>query len=422
LVATTPQGNVVLAGSFAGTVSFGGSPLVQVGAGGDDLFVAEFDCSGKPLWSKSFGATANVGAELAALAIGADGSILLTGGYSGPLDFGMGPLTSAGIWDGFIAKLDATGNAMFAKSFGGMGDTSVGAGCALDQTGNAYVVADAWGPQDFGGGSIGSALQHNAVLVELDATGNHVFSKTFGEGNGYWGRVAVAPSGDVILVGSPGSGFDFGGGPLPPAAVFAATLSPSGSYVWAKTWGSPSSYVHSEALAIGAAGEIVFAGKYENQGSAVDFGGGPLAATTDASGYVVKLTSAGAHIFSQGASTGPQSSAVSDGYGVAVNASGEVYVAGYFGGTIDFGGGPVASTGGYDALLAKFSPSGALTSLQHFGIPGMQTGTMGNSVALGVAGTAYLAGTYTGGSCNLGIGPLPVETAGVAGFLGQLAP
>jgi hypothetical protein len=423
LVATTPQGNVVLAGWFMGTVSFGGSPLVA-GANSGNIFVAEFDCSGKHLWSKSFGEPPTFGDdEVAALATGGDGSILLTGSFRGTLDFGTGPLTSVGFSDGFIAKLDAAGNAMFAKSFGGMGDSSTGAACALDQTGNAYVAGSAFGQQDFGGGSIGSALQPNAVLVEFDTTGNHVFSKSFGQGGGLWTTVAVAPSGDVILAGLPNGTLDFGGGPLPPAAAFATTLTANGSYVWTKTWGPPSTYAQPITLAIGPAGEIVFAGRYQGQGfGTIDFGGGPLPGSSNAAAYVVKLTSAGAHVFSQGAGPGvPTSSAISDIYSVAVNASGEVYLAGYFGGTISFGGGPVASTGGYDALFAKFSPSGALTWFQHFGTPPMQTGAFANSVALSAAGAPYLAGTYSGGGFNLGNGALPVATAGAA-FLGQLAP
>jgi hypothetical protein len=409
-----------MAGWFTGTVNFGGSPLVAA-ANTSSIFVAEFDCSGKHLWSKSFGNPPTfVDDELAGLATGADGSILLTGYFQGTLDFGTGPLPSMGPANGFIAKLDAAGNAIFAKSFGGIGDYSGGVGCALDQTGNAYVAAFAWGQQDFGGGSIGTAGQQNAVLVEFDATGNHVFSNSFGQVHGDWAQLALAPSGDVILVGDPGGGLDFGGGPLPPAALFAATLTASGSYVWAKTWGSMSDFAEPYGLAIGPSGEILFTGRYYDDFGTLDFGGGPLPASDGSSAaFVVKLTSTGAHVFSKGAGSA-QNAAPSDGYAVAVNASGDVYLAGAFGGTIDFGGGPVTSTGYFDALFAKFSPSGALTWLHHFGSSANQ-GDFANSIALDAAGAPYVAGTYLG-AFNLGNGVLPVATPGAGAFLGQLAP
>jgi hypothetical protein len=384
---------------------------VQQGQG-DNIFVAQFDCSGKHLWSKRFGAPdyAYGNDKVAALATGADGSILLTGSFWAPLDFGTGPLTTGG----FVAKLDADGNPVFAKGIG------TGGGCALDPSGNAYVAATAVGPQDFGGGLIGTAGQTNAFFVKLDATGNHVFSKSFGEGG--VNRVAVAPSGDVILAGEDsGSPLDFGGGPLPPAAFFMATLTANGSYVWAKTWGSPSASATPAGLAIGPAGEIVFVGSYSNKLGPLDFGGGPLPVTIGEGALVVKLTSAGVHVFSKGAGGGDPTSSAADATGVAVNASGEVYVSGYFTGTIDLGGGPVASAGSGDAFLAKLSPTGALTGLQLFGSPSLLQEQFATDVALDAAGTPYMAGTYTV-SLDLGNGALPMEMGGQAAFLGRFAP
>jgi hypothetical protein len=53
-VAVDQNGNVAVAGSFAGTVSFGGTKkLAAVGNG--DLFVVKYDKNGNHLWSKHFG-------------------------------------------------------------------------------------------------------------------------------------------------------------------------------------------------------------------------------------------------------------------------------------------------------------------------------------------------------------------------------
>jgi hypothetical protein len=60
------------------------------------------------LWSKSFG---NAGFDVAtATAIDSAGNVVVTGYFQGTVDFGGGPLTTAGEDDIFVAKLDSSGN------------------------------------------------------------------------------------------------------------------------------------------------------------------------------------------------------------------------------------------------------------------------------------------------------------------------
>src|SRR5579871_1167393 len=78
-----PDGSVLLAGSFEGTIDLGGGPLRS--AGGDDVFVARLDASGKHLWSKRFGdAHAQHGR---AVALDPSGNVVLAGDAQGTLDF-----------------------------------------------------------------------------------------------------------------------------------------------------------------------------------------------------------------------------------------------------------------------------------------------------------------------------------------------
>ena len=59
------------------------------------------------------------------MSVGADGSIYAAGNFSGTASFGSGPsathLTSAGADDVYVSKLDAAGNFVWVKSFGGPG-------------------------------------------------------------------------------------------------------------------------------------------------------------------------------------------------------------------------------------------------------------------------------------------------------------
>jgi hypothetical protein len=54
-LAITPTGDVIVVGSFEGTVDFGGGPLVS--AGSSDIFVARYSPAGVHQWSKRFGGT-----------------------------------------------------------------------------------------------------------------------------------------------------------------------------------------------------------------------------------------------------------------------------------------------------------------------------------------------------------------------------
>ncbi len=92
-------GNVLVTGFFEGPVDFGGGSITS--AGSFDIFVAKFDSAGTHIWSQGFG---GVGLDNG-FAIGTDGAgnVLVTGAFSGTVDFGGGPITSAGAGDIFIA-------------------------------------------------------------------------------------------------------------------------------------------------------------------------------------------------------------------------------------------------------------------------------------------------------------------------------
>jgi hypothetical protein len=96
------SGNVLVTGPFNGTVNFGGGGLTS--AGGSDIFVAKFSgADGAHLWSKRFGGSSDdIGMSVAA---DGSGDALLTGSFSGLVDFGGEILTSAGQTDIFVLKL-----------------------------------------------------------------------------------------------------------------------------------------------------------------------------------------------------------------------------------------------------------------------------------------------------------------------------
>jgi Beta-propeller repeat len=348
-VSTDGAGNVVVTGAFSGTVDFGNGPLVS--SGGDDVFVAKLDPSGGPIWSRRFGDLK--GQSAIGVAIDGSDSVLVTGYFSGTLDFGGGPLLATGTGDIFAAKLDASGNHVWSKRFGG-GTDQHGSDIAVDSLGNAVLTGYFFGGAvDFGGGPLTNAGSADAFLAKLDASGGHVWSKHFGDSGTQVGTsVAVAGTGNVVVTGYFNNTADFGGGPLVSsggADLFVAKLDASGNYAWSKRFGDVADQ-NAINSAVDTGGNVLLVGAFSGL---VDFGGGwlPSAGGTDV--FLAKLDASGEHVWSRrvGDSTDSQV-----GTSVAADSAGNMLAAGYFSGTLDFGQGPLKSAGGSDIFVSKIAP------------------------------------------------------------------
>jgi hypothetical protein len=100
-VAIAPDGGVLVGGSFEGTAAFGGTSMTPVGAG--DAYVAKYTSAGAATWARQLGGvSSDVGQELT---VDATGHPVLAGYFYGTGAFGGSTLTSAGMADGFVAKL-----------------------------------------------------------------------------------------------------------------------------------------------------------------------------------------------------------------------------------------------------------------------------------------------------------------------------
>ncbi|MBI4699845.1 MAG: PQQ-binding-like beta-propeller repeat protein [Deltaproteobacteria bacterium] len=346
-VAVDAGGDVVVAGHFEGSVDFGGGPLTSVG--GYDLFVVKLDPNGKHLWSKRFGAA---GYEQAPqIRVDGAGAVLLTGFFEGTVDFGGGPLVSAGYADIFVAKLDKDGKHLWSKGFGADGQDT-GDGIAVDGTGSALVTGACQGTVDFGGGPLPGAGGDDVFVAKFDKDGKHVWSKRAGNGQNQRGlALALDAFGSSVVTGWFFGAIDFGGGLLVSAGgydIFVAKLDKDGKHVWSKRFGDGSEQF-GFGIAVDGAGSVVLTGQFVGT---VDFGGGPLASAGAEDIFVAKLHKDGKHLWSKRFGDVKFQSSRS----IAADASGNALVTGAFGGTVDFGGGLLVSAGGHDVFLVKFGP------------------------------------------------------------------
>jgi hypothetical protein len=116
-IGVAKSGNVAISGAYAGTIAFGGTNLtVPAPLASPDGFVAVFDTTGAPVWSKGFGGSA--GAPNNSITFDSAENIFVAGGALGDVDFGAGSLTHAGGYDVFLVKFDNSGSVAWNKIFG----------------------------------------------------------------------------------------------------------------------------------------------------------------------------------------------------------------------------------------------------------------------------------------------------------------
>jgi murein DD-endopeptidase MepM/ murein hydrolase activator NlpD len=275
------------------------------------------------LWAKTWGGAGDEGVNR--IAVGPDGYIYVTGGTD---SFG------AGWFDVFLLKLDSSGNLIWAKTWGG-DSFEDGYDLGFDQAGNVYVAAESYtngncavilkfasadgslmwstswkGPATYDA-AYGLAVDsnfnviiagvswdysvnpnHNSILlVKYDSSGNYIWSQNWvtpvpGEDD-LWGRgeMITTDSSDNILVGATHSNdcqnSDFTQCPF---SALLLKLDPSGSFLWAKTWGG-SGFNTAGGLALDGSGHVLVSG---TEGSEPPYTGFVL--SYDAAGDLLSAT------------------------------------------------------------------------------------------------------------------------------------
>jgi len=230
-----------------------------------------------------------------------------------------------------------------------------------------------------------------AVLIDKYRNGALLWSKTFGNGGAVGQCVAIDASNNIFVGGSFVTQIDFGGSSTAITGgsgftdMFVAKFSIDGVCQWAH--GIIGELTDScKGIALDSSGDVYATGSFT--GTAVEFGnsithpyvgGGASIALTTHSASNPTISLRGSDIWlakfinATGVTSwaknfgGPASSAdgslgvvAESGYGVAINASNEVYLCGTAQNGTDFGGGARSLTG-LCAFLAKFTTSGGYT-------------------------------------------------------------
>lgn len=322
-----------------------------------------------------------------AIATDEDEGVLVAGEFSGTLEFGGAPRTSAGGRDGYVARLDAEGRELWLQTLGGRGFQAA-TGVAAAATGRVVVVGRFTGALTIGGERLESAGGSDVFVASFDADGRPLWSRRFGDGFDQQARaVAMDEHGNAVVVGDFAGTLDLGGEPLESAGdldVFVVSLDALGGHRWSKRFGDAGPQ-RARAVAVDGAGDVVVGGEFSGT---IDLGGGPRTTEAPQAVFVAKLDGRGAHRYSRvlgerGASLGQ----------LLVDGTGDVIVVGGFRGEAELAGGPVRSAGSDDVFVAKLDPQGGFRWSHRFGGPGADRAT---GVAVDRERQVFVTGAFSG--------------------------
>src|SRR6187399_944951 len=377
-IALDASGNVYITGNFNESMDFdpgeGVFNLTETGG-----FISKFDPLGNFVWAKTIGGNGNN----IALDIFGGGDIYITGHFLETNDFDPGPgiynLSSAGLYDIFILKLDGAGNFIWAKAMGGMYYDYVSS-IAVDPkgSGNIYTTGEFRGTIDFNPDSLGifnlnSNGEYDIFILKLNSSGNFEWAKGIGGTEDDYGSSLIvdpAGSGDIFTTGGFEGTVDFNPDSLAIlnltalgfADVFISRLDSLGNFVWTKAMGKKDGSVSSVCIAVepSGSGGIYTTGEF---GARVDFDPGPgifnLSATSDGFDcFISKLDGSGNFVWAK-AMGGLY---YDEGRSIIVDALDQVHVAGTFeSSSLSFGSITLTNTDNLnnssDLFIAKLNAS-----------------------------------------------------------------
>ncbi|MGH1337158.1 MAG: T9SS type A sorting domain-containing protein [Aureispira sp.] len=374
-ISTDAAGNIYTIGRFNGTVDFDPSTATfNLSTNGSrDVFIQKLSSTGSFIWAKKIEGVG--GDRIYAITTDASNNLYLTGQFRGTVDFDLGAgvstLTSTGVDDIFILKLDANGDLIWAKNMGQVGSNN-GDAIDVDASGNVYVVGSFQGTVDFDPGAGVSNLtaisgDYDNFFLKLDVNGNFVWAKRMGNASrDVIKTIKVDASGNLHTTGyflgtldlDPGAGTQNFTAAGASADTYIQKLDNNGDLIWAKQLKGSGSYNRPAKLSLDASGNIyttgVFAGVMDADPSTAVFNLIPQG-TQDV--FIHKLNANGDFIWAKHL----EGNTIVDAKSIDVDAQGNVYTVGYFRDSIDLDPNstvPMATNGRNDVFIQQLDSMG----------------------------------------------------------------
>ena len=299
------------------------------------IFLVKFAPDGSLSWQRIWNGTTVRGLGRTGVALGADGSVYVTG------------VSTNNGNDAVLLKFDATGTLLWERTWGGPdSDTSLAVAAAPD--GSAYIAGTA---TSFGPSSL------SLFVVKFDSLGNLV-----------WQRISDGAEGNAVAVGPDGSVYAAGTTPRPGLIgnfdIIALKITSGGDLVWQRTYASGEVVDARGRMTVASDGSVYIAGAIQTV----------KANRPDIAALIVKLSTDGDLLFDK--QFDGRGGETATGVAVAPD-DGTVYVAGT---TTSFG------AGSQDAFVLHLVPTGKkLLDAVTWGGTGFEEGSGVGVIASSVA-------------------------------------
>ena len=371
-LATDDWGNVYATGYFKGSVDFNPGEEeedIHTSQGSNDVFVVKMNADGSYGWTRTIGAEQQDDGY--GIAIDAGGAVIVTGIFSGAVDFdvnvsqgGEDIHTATGAQDVFVTKWHADGSYGWTATWGGESADYV-EDVAVDSSDNVVVTGYFLNTVDFNpdgaGGEHTSKGSYDVFITRLGGDGGYQWTKTFGGTE--WDQssnLSVDSMGNIFVTGTFAKAVDFNpsdGTDKHTSAgetdIFVMRLNADGGYGWARTFGGDY-FDFGQSVAVGSMGSVLVTGYFWGT---VDFDASGVGDEHTSNGFadifVTKLNTDGSYVWT----TTFGSSNPDYGNGIAADFANNILFTGYFQDTVDFD--PTAepdnhtSNGGKDAFVGK---------------------------------------------------------------------
>ena len=419
-VGVDEQGNVYSAGFLEGSYDFDPGPGVHIvtgtGPANYGIYISKLDANGNFVWASQI----PVLLEFSQIELKVDkaGNIYLTSDTRVEADVDPGPgvytLKLTGFRDAFVLKIDTDGNLVWAKQFGGPGDTGPQATMVeIDAESNVIVAGLFNNTCDFDPGpgvlNLTSSAHFQAFLVKLNNDGGLIWAKQLGNGPEIYSGCTIIDlkcdlGGNIVATGffsrtcdfDPGTGvYNVTSSAGGQADAFIYKLDKNCNFIWVRTFiqhGTNNHFIQPTGIDIDGMNNIITTGIFIGD---YDFDPGPGDKTVYANPweyYISKLDAQGNYLWSHTLGN----NGYDQGNDVVVDADNNIYSVGNFSNTVDFDPGPGTFTYNCDeygtSALLKFDPDGNFKYAALFPGPVHSTSGM-RRMAIDPARNIYIAGT-----------------------------
>lgn len=364
------EGNVYVSGEFSKSFIIDNRELVS--NGGDDVFLAKLNPSGKVLWIKKFG-----GVDYdwcGGICIDENSNIFLTGTFRKQITLGDSVfISSKNGYDFFLTKIDENGIVIWSRAFIGEGDNST---TTITNDNNGYIFLSGYynNTLKFDNYQLnGPHARSDLFVTKLNTNGQVIWANsTRSNANNFGNSIASDKDGHLYLTGFMWDSVYFDNhllistNSLGLDQAFVSKIdATTGEFLWA-IGGGGDGWSEGSTVAVDNNGDVVISGWYRND---VFFNDDSLTNGGNDNGpddiFIAKFNSQGSLKWLKTT----RCNLYSGSNGLTINSNNDIFLTGYYRGLIRVGVSNYQSTVSsyYDIFALKLNQDGQFKWFKSFG-------------------------------------------------------